>query len=211
MRVRVVLASASPRRRELLGRLGIDPDIRPADVDETPRPGETPAELVARLASAKAETVSRERGEVVVAADTVVVVDGEILGKPTDGAEAVAMLQRLSGRAHEVVSGVHVIADARAASAVEVTTVTMRAMGSAEIEAYVGSGEPADKAGAYAVQGAGGVFVTRLEGSDTNVIGLPLATLARLFDEAGVTLLPRWAGGRSGLRGRARPPRTAGE
>lgn len=188
---RVVLASASPRRRELLGRLGIDPDIRPADVDETPRPGETPGELVARLASAKAGAVPRERGDVVVAADTVVVVDGEILGKPTDEAEAVAMLQRLSGRDHEVVSGVHVISDARTASAVEVTTVTMRAMGSGEIGAYVASGEPADKAGGYAVQGAGGMFVTRLEGSDTNVIGLPLATLARLLDEVGVTLLPR--------------------
>ncbi|MDZ7675624.1 MAG: Maf family protein [Acidimicrobiales bacterium] len=189
--MRVVLASASPRRRDLLARLGIEPDIRAAAIDETPHPGETPEQLVTRLASAKAEAVPRDPGEVVVAADTVVVVDDQILSKPADDEDATRMLQRLSGRDHDVISGVHVIADARTASAVESTTVTMRAMGSGEIEAYVASGEPADKAGAYAVQGAGGIFVTRLDGSDTNVIGLPLATLARLFDDVGVTLFPR--------------------
>lgn len=187
----VVLASASPRRRELLARLGIVPDIRPADIDETPRPGETPEELVARLAVAKAAAVTRADGEVIVAADTIVVVDGQILGKPADDDEATRMLQRLSGRDHDVISGVHVIGDAGDATAVESTTVTMRVMGSDEIEAYVASGEPADKAGGYAVQGAAGIFVTGLVGSDTNVIGLPLATLTRLLDEVGVSLLPR--------------------
>jgi septum formation protein len=187
--VPVVLASGSPRRLELLRRLGLDPEVRVAAVDETPLTGETPAETVARLARAKAHAV--EAGDaLVVAADTEVVLDGTVLGKPGDPAEATAMLRALSGRAHVVLTGVHVLAGDRESAAVEETVVCFRALSDEEIAAYVATGEPDDKAGGYGIQGAGGMFVERIEGSDTNVIGLPLATVVRLAGEVGVTLLP---------------------
>lgn len=187
----IVLASGSPRRLELLRRIGIEPVVRPADVDETPHPGESPDELVARLARSKADAVPRAADEVVVAADTVVVLDDEILGKPRDRNDAVAMLRKLSGRTHEVVTGVHVVANGSAANAVERTAVAVRSLTAAEIAAYAATGEPDDKAGAYAIQGRASMFVTGVEGSDTNVIGLPLATTAGLLAEVGVTILPR--------------------
>jgi septum formation protein len=187
--VPVVLASGSPRRLELLRRLGLDPEVRVAAVDETPLTGETPAETVARLARAKAHAV--EAGDaLVVAADTEVVLDDTVLGKPADPAEATAMLRALSGRAHVVLTGVHVLAGDRESAAVEETVVCFRALSDEEIAAYVATGEPDDKAGGYGIQGAGGMFVERIEGSDTNVIGLPLATVVRLAGEVGVTLLP---------------------
>jgi septum formation protein len=185
----VVLASGSPRRLELLRRLGLDPEVRVAAVDETPLTGETPAETVARLARAKAHAV--EAGDaLVVAADTEVVLDDTVLGKPADPAEATAMLRSLSGRTHVVLTGVHVLAGDRESAAVEETLVCFRVLSDEEIAAYVATGEPDDKAGGYGIQGAGGMFVERIEGSDTNVIGLPLATVVRLAAEVGMTLLP---------------------
>jgi septum formation protein len=187
----VVLASGSPRRLELLRRIGIEPVVRAADIDETPAPDESPATTVARLARTKARTVERGPADLVIAADTEVVLRDVVLGKPADEDAASAMLRALSGRTHRVVTGVHVVRGDEEAAAVEETVVHVRALTEAEITAYVATGEPFGKAGAYAIQGAGGMFVDRIEGSDTNVVGLPLATVVRLADEVGVTLLPR--------------------
>lgn len=186
----IVLASGSPRRLELLQRMGIEPLVQVADVDEAPLAGEAPAQTVARLAGAKARAVEAPPGALVLAADTEVVLDGTVLGKPVGAREAAAMLRALSGRAHRVLTGVHVRVDEREAAAVEETVVRFRALGDDEIEAYVATAEPYDKAGGYGIQDAGGMFVERIEGSDTNVVGLPLATVVRLADEVGVTLLP---------------------
>ncbi len=187
----VVLASGSPRRLELLRRIGLDPIVRPADVDEAPLPDEAPEATVARLAAAKARTVDAPAGALVIAADTEVVLDGRVLGKPADAGAAADMLRSLSGRSHRVITGVHVRHGSAEAAVVEETTVHVRALTDDEVVAYVATGEPFGKAGAYAIQGAGGMFVTGVEGSDTNVIGLPLATVVRLADDVGVTLLPR--------------------
>lgn len=187
----VVLASGSPRRLELLRRIGVEPVVRPADIDETPRPDESPAATVARLARTKAHTVERAPAELVIAADTEVVLRDGVLGKPADADAAASMLRSLSGRAHRVITGVHVVCGDQEAAAVEETVVSVRDLTEAEIEAYVASGEPFGKAGAYAIQGAGAMFVERIEGSDTNVIGLPLATVVRLAADVGITLLPR--------------------
>jgi septum formation protein len=195
--VPVVLASASPRRRHLLARLGLTVDVRPADVDETPRPDERPEVLVERLAVAKAAAVAVPADALVVAADTVVVLDGEVLGKPTDPADARSMLARLAGRTHQVVTGVAV--RHRGAQAVDraVTDVVFRPLTAAEIEWYLDLGESHDKAGAYALQGGGAVLVDHVAGSDTNVIGLPLALTVQLARRVGVDLLrPRGAPGR---------------
>lgn len=187
----VVLASGSPRRLELLRRLGIEPSVRPADIDESLLPGEAPDAHVARLAEAKADAIARGVGGLVIAADTVVVLDGEVLGKPIDHDDASAMLRRLSGRDHWVLTGVAVRHDGRRAAAVEATEVRFRPISDDEIAAYVATGEPLDKAGAYGIQGAGGMFVDGIRGSDSNVIGLPLATLVRLAADVGVTILAR--------------------
>ena len=188
--VRVVLASGSPRRLALLQRIGIEPVVRPADVDETPSPGESPDALVGRLARQKAEAVDAAPGDLLIAADTVVVLDGRILGKPGDADDARAMLTSLSGVSHTVVTGVHVRHRGRTAEAVEQTTVAFRRLSDAEVDAYVATGEPLDKAGGYGIQGAGGMFVESIAGSDTNVVGLPLATVVRLAAAVGVTALP---------------------
>jgi septum formation protein len=185
----VVLASASPRRRDLLARLGIVADVRPAHVDETPRPGEAPGDLVQRLARTKAAAVDAPESALVVAADTEVVLDGRVLGKPADDAEAAAMLAALSGRTHDVMTGVAVRHGDRTATDVAVTRVHVRDLDPAEIDWYVRTGEPMGKAGAYAIQGAGAVFITGIDGSDTNVIGLPLALLVSLARRVGVDLL----------------------
>jgi septum formation protein len=190
--LRLVLASASPRRRELLARLGLDPLIRPADLDETPRPEEDPHELVVRLASAKAAASlahgTRQPGtpeEVVLAADTEVVLDGQVLGKPRDADDAARMLRRLSGRTHEVVTGVAVRRGGTARTTRVTTEVRFRPLGDAEVAWYVATGEPDGKAGAYALQGAGAALVERIDGSDTNVIGLPLAETVTLLRQVG--------------------------
>jgi septum formation protein len=186
---RLVLASASPRRRELLGRLGLTPEVRPMDVDESARPGEVGADLAVRLASVKATAATDPRSgrdEVVLAADTVVVLDGTTLGKPRDRREAAAMLRALSGRTHEVTTGVAVVRAPLSATVRVTTAVTFRAVTDDEIGWYVATGESDDKAGAYGLQGAGAAFVARLEGSDTNVIGLPLAETVALLREVGL-------------------------
>jgi septum formation protein len=181
-RHRLVLASGSPRRRRLLELLGVPFDVLPADVDEAPLPGEAPTRHVLRLASAKANVVApRCPDGLVVAADTVVDLDGRILGKPTDASDAARMLRALSGREHLVHTGVVVADD------VEVVTTVVRfvELFPADVERYVAGGEPLDKAGAYAIQGAAAAFVREVRGSVTNVIGLPLAEVRRLLVEAG--------------------------
>lgn len=186
--MRLVLASGSPRRAELLARLGCRPEIRPADVDETPREGESPAALVTRLAAVKAAAVAAD-GEVVLAADTMVVRDGVALGKPRDRADAAAMLRSLAGRTHEVLTGVAVVRGPVHAATRVTTAVTFRPLSEGEIAWYVATGEPDDKAGGYGLQGAGAALVAHVAGSDTNVIGLPLAETVALLRDVGVDLL----------------------
>lgn len=174
---RILLASASPRRAELLRAAGIVFDIQPADVDESVVPGESPPEYVARVALSKACAIARvAAGRIVLAADTAVVIDDHILGKPTDGRDAERMLRLLSGRAHYVLTGVCVVHPEEAADTrIESTLVEFAPLTAAEIDWYVASGEPMDKAGAYAVQGLASRFVTRIDGSYSNVVGLPVA------------------------------------
>lgn len=194
MRPSIVLASSSPRRREILASLGLSFDVRATDVDETLRAGESPYDAAERLAREKAAAAGHEAdGALVVAADTLVVCDGEALGKPRDRADARRMLSLLAGRAHEVVSGVALALGGRIVSGREVTRVVFAPMTKAEIEAYAASGEPDDKAGAYALQGIGGLFVTRVEGSSSNVVGLPVRLLYTLAAEMGMDLSERFS------------------
>jgi septum formation protein len=183
----LTLASQSPRRRELLGALGIALEVRPAHADETPHPGEGPADYARRVAREKARAVP---GELVLAADTTVAVEGEILGKPRDDADAARMLRRLSGRWHEVISAVCLRRPAVRLEfdAVTTTRVEIAPLDEQVIAWYVGSGEPRDKAGAYAVQGLFGAFVRAVEGSVTGVIGLPLQETLGLLRRAGYPL-----------------------
>jgi septum formation protein len=184
---RIVLASQSPRRRELLAQIGIPHEVRPADVDESVLPGEEPLPHVERLARAKAHALAeREPHTVVVAADTIVVVDGRILGKPTGDAHAREMLGALSGRTHTVHTAVAVARGDVTLSAVESVAVTFHPLTDADIAASVATGEPHDKAGAYGIQGYGAVLVERIEGDYFAVMGLPLARLVRLLGEVGV-------------------------
>lgn len=187
--VPVVLASGSPRRLELLRRLGIDPDVRPADVDETPRPDESPQDLAARLARAKVDAVDVGDGALVVGADTVVAVGTQVLGKPTDEADARAMLELLAGREHRVLTGVAVRRDGRVEVDVATTRVRFRPLRPTEVDWYLATGEPDDKAGAYGLQGAGAALVAWIDGSHTNVIGLPLDLLVDLAQRLDVDLL----------------------
>jgi septum formation protein len=198
----LVLASGSPRRAELLARLGVAPVIRPADVDETSRPGEDALALAVRLALAKVEASAAMAGpgrgedEVVLAADTVVALQGRTLGKPEDRGDARAMLAALSGRTHDVVTGVAVRRGATTMHRSVRSEVTFRAISAAEIDWYVATGEPDDKAGAYALQGAGAALVERIVGSDTNVVGLPLAETVGLLRAVGLDLLRPAGSGR---------------
>ena len=188
MAERVVLASGSPRRRELLERLGLTLTIISPDVDEDPLGREDPVAYVRRLAIAKAFAVDAADA-LVIAADTTVDLGGEILAKPNDAAHATEMLRRLSARTHRVHTGVAVRRGDVHVAEVVTSLVTFVPLTPAMIEWYVGTGEPLDKAGAYAVQGAGAVFVQRVRGSVSNVVGLPLHTVVRLADELGVELL----------------------
>ena len=188
---RLVLASASPRRRELLAQIGIVPDaVLPADIDETPRAGELPGALAKRLATAKAHAAAsaRDGGCFLLAADTVVGLGRRILGKPADAAEARRFLQMLSGRRHRVFSGVCVVApDGRSASRLVFTSVRFKRLEDAEIDAYLGAGEWEGKAGGYAIQGRAGAFVPSITGSYSNVVGLPLTETLGLLRGLGFT------------------------
>lgn len=180
---RLVLASASPRRHELLRQLGLEFSTRVPEVDEQPLPGEAPQAMALRLSRAKASAVlpQLDSSAVVLAADTVVCVDDDLLGKPVDAADAASMLRRLSGRAHTVVTAVAAGRGSDLRTAVSSTHVWMRELDASEIDRYVASGEPMDKAGAYAIQGRGAAFVARIDGSYSGVVGLPLfETLALL-------------------------------
>jgi len=169
--------------------LGVGFSVRPADLDESPLPGETADQHVQRLAQDKAKARA-EAGELVLAADTVVVIDGDILGKPRDIAEARAMLERLAGRRHTVLSGVALIdgSDQRSAHGMERTEVRIAVMKAADISWYVDTGEPMDKAGAYAIQGLGALFVEEIEGNYSNVVGLPIPLTQSLFRDLGFDL-----------------------
>lgn len=180
----LLLASASPRRVDLLKAAGVSFDVFAVDVDESPQGDETPAQHVRRLAEDKARAAARRRpGDVVLGADTVVVVDGRMLGKPRDAADAAAMLRALSGRAHEVWTGVALLSASTSATEVECTRVWFSALADEEIAWYVQSGEPMDKAGGYAVQGLASRFVERIDGSYANVVGLPVALVYRLLQD----------------------------
>ncbi len=180
---RLVLASASPRRAELLTAAGFAFDVDPVDVDESRLHGEPPTMYVDRVARLKASTgAGRHPQRIVVAADTVVVLGDAVLGKPRDEADAREMLGQLSGRSHEVMTGIAVAAAGRVRTHVERTTVWFRTLSAAEIEWYATSGEPMDKAGGYAIQGLAARFIPRIDGSYSNVVGLPLAALADLVD-----------------------------
>jgi septum formation protein len=190
----LVLASGSPRRRELLNAVGLPFEVIVPDIVEEPLAMEAPGELVMRLAREKAQAVAGRLGprprRVVLGSDTVVVVDGEVLGKPRDPEDAVALLGRILGREHRVLTGVAVVeSDTGTSRVVHVESrVYMRPADEAEIRAYVATGEPLDKAGAYALQGEGRRFVERVEGSETNVIGLPLEEAVSLLRAAGVAV-----------------------
>jgi septum formation protein len=184
----ILLASASPRRRELLDQLGVTHEVQPSDVDETPQPGETPAELAQRLARAKAMEGRRRDGgrRAVLGADTVVTADGVLYGKPVDRADAVRMLTALGGREHQVLTAVALAPAGKGPvlEALSTTMVRMRPIGADEAGAYWDSGEPAGKAGAYAIQGLGAVFIEHIAGSYSGVMGLPLYETTRLLQAA---------------------------
>jgi len=186
----LILASASPRRAATLTALGIPFRTVVPSVDETLLPGESGAAAAERLARAKADAVAPQDLPV-LAADTLVVCDGAVLGKPATPDEAARMLRTLSGRSHEVVSGICVAIGGTLRSGVETTTVTFAAMDEAEIAWYVATGEPLDKAGAYHVDGRGALFVSAVSGSPSNVAGLPVRLMLRLAKEAGVRLGPK--------------------
>ncbi len=184
---RLVLASQSPRRAELLRQIGVDFDVAVADIDETPGPGEAVARYVARMAREKAWAVAASHpARPVLAADTVVEVDGEILGKPRDRRAAARMLGRLSARAHRVWSSVALCVDGGTRQAESCTEVRFRALEASEIAAYWETGEPRDKAGGYAIQGLGAVFVREIMGSYSGVMGLPLFETAGLLRTVGI-------------------------
>jgi septum formation protein len=185
---RVVLASASPRRRELLRLIGIPHEIMPADIDETFLEGEEPRAHALRLAREKAATIAqRAPGTAVIGSDTIVVVDGEVLGKPGDEDEAATMLRRLSGRSHVVITAVAVIWDGRVASSAEEVDVTFRALDEREIWSYIDTREPMDKAGAYGIQGYGATIVARIDGDYFAVMGLALNRLVSCCREVGLS------------------------
>lgn len=186
MSPRLVLASASPRRAEILTRLGLTHSVRAPETPETVLPGETPAVAARRLSVAKANSVRGETDELLIAADTIVALDGEPLGKPANPADAVRMLMRLSGREHHVFTGLALRAGSHLESGVARTVVRFRELARVECEEYVASGEPADKAGAYGIQGRGAALVEGIDGDFFNVMGLPVQLLLGLLDAQGI-------------------------
>lgn len=195
MTEKIILASASPRRAELLRQLGLSFDTLPVDIDETPDPDEGPGDYVRRLAREKAQAGYQRSGRsdlLVLGSDTTVVLDNRILGKPDSDADARRMLQSLSGREHQVMTGVALATRHGVEARVSVTDVRFRALDPREIDAYCATGEPMDKAGAYGIQGRGGVFVTAISGSYSAVVGLPLDITAGLLTDAGLPVWTYW-------------------
>ena len=189
----VILGSASPRRRELLAQIGVGCEVHTADIDEGIRPGEVPAEYVLRLAILKAQTVAERLApgdtRPVLGADTAVVVEGRILGKPADRAEAMEQLRQLSGRCHKVLTGVALAAAGTVDTRLNVSQVRFRELEPGEIDAYWETGEPADKAGSYGIQGIAAVFIEEITGSYSGIMGLPLFETAQLLRKAGYQVL----------------------
>jgi len=187
------LASASPRRRELLAQIGVPFTTHVVPIDETPQPGEAPAAYVERLALAKAQaalgTLDDRHDAVVLGSDTAVVLDGRILGKPVDREDALATLAALSGREHQVLTAVALVSDARAEARVVASTVRFKALDRTQLEAYWATGEPRDKAGSYGIQGLAAVFVSQMQGSYSAVVGLPLCETAELLAQFAI---PCW-------------------
>ena len=181
--MKLILASASPRRRELLGLFHVPFEIRVADIDETMDPEKAPFDEVARVSRLKALAVPREGEDVVIAADTIVVCEGKVLGKPHSAEEAVSMLRLLSGRDHQVMTGMTVICGDRERTCTEVTDLHFRELSDKEIRAYVATGEPMDKAGAYGIQGGAALFCTHMVGDYYNVMGLPVCRLGLMLRE----------------------------
>ena len=179
----LILASASPRRKELLGLFGVPFVIRAADIDETMDPDRTPFDEVGRVSRLKALATAREADDLVIAADTIVVCGGAVLGKPRDEADAVSMLERLSGRDHQVMTGVTVLRGDKAVTFTEVTDLHFRELTAREIARYVASGEPMDKAGSYGIQGGAALFCTGMTGDYYNVMGLPVCRLGQVLRE----------------------------
>ena len=190
----IVLAYGSPRRRDLLKGLGWRFRVVVPQVDETPRLGESPVMLCSRLSAEKAASVQNLRVDaLVIAADTIVVVDGEILGKPSDKKESMEMLRRLQGRSHEVLTGIGLFWKGSMVSDVERTVVRFRVLDDAAVAAYAETAEGMDKAGAYAIQGKGALLVSSIEGDYFNVVGLPLCKLGSLLEEMGLDLPRQWS------------------
>lgn len=187
----IYLASQSPRRRELLRRMGLDFTVRTAPVDETMDETKPLAEEIARVSRRKAEAILGQvtPEDVIIAADTLVTIDGRRLGKPRDEKQAAQMLRSLSGRTHQVLTGVSVLRGSRAISATEETTIHFRPLTEAEIAAYIATGEPMDKAGAYGIQGFASIFVDYMRGDYYNVMGLPVCRLTGMLRQFGVTVL----------------------
>ncbi len=185
----LVLASASPRRQELLRSAGIAFEAQPAHITEDPLPGESAKECAERLAREKALAIARQRPQdIVLGADTVVVVAGQLLGKPSDAADAARMLRMISGREHQVITGVCIVVCGHCEVASETTSVTMSKIPEKEIADYVAGGEPMDKAGAYAIQGVASRWIPRIEGDYSNVVGLPVALVWRMLRESSCQL-----------------------
>ena len=191
--MQLILASQSPRRKELLGLFRIPFSIQVADIDETMDSHKTPYEEGARVSRLKAEAIPRERDDVVVAADTIVVCDGEILGKPKDETDAFRMLRMLSGTDHQVMTGMTVLRGDTALVCTEVTDIRFRPLSDREIHAYIRTGEPMDKAGAYGIQGGAALFAERMVGDYYNVMGLPVCRLGQLLKQAAPELMEEFS------------------
>ena len=185
----LILASQSPRRRELLGLFNLPFTVRVADIDETMDPTRSPAEEVARVSLAKARAVERKEEDVVIAADTIVVLGSRVLGKPASEAQAEQMLTALSGHAHQVMTGVTVLRGDRSLTATEITDIHFRELSTREIRRYIATGEPMDKAGSYGIQGGAALFAEKIHGDYYNVVGLPVCRLLRMLRELAPDLM----------------------
>ena len=191
--MQLILASQSPRRKELLGLFGLPFVIRVADIDETMSPEKSAADEVARVSRTKAMAVPREEDDVVVAADTIVVCGGQVLGKPKDEADAYRMLRLLSGRDHQVMTGMTVLQGETALTVTEITDIHFRQLSDREILRYIATGEPMDKAGSYGIQGGAALFAEKMSGDYYNVMGLPVCRLGQLLKQIAPELMEEYA------------------